>query len=624
MANLQIVIKALNQASGDLAKVKGDIKDVGDAGKTAKGGVDSFSDGIGSILGKAALVAGAVAGVAMALKQVYDIAKEAADLDYAAARFDNLATSIGTTSNALLTDMRAATDGMVSDAELVAGAADFMALGLANTHEEVVRLTTVAGALGMNMNQLVLTLTNQTTMRFDALGVSVAGFDEKVKALEASGLSANEAFSEAFLQQAEEQILKVGSASDYAIGDIKRFEASLKNVGDAAKLALLPIADVILPAITDGLNNLNRTQRFNEMSAEFDNLGISIDGLIAPYERLFGAFTEVDAELLAQMGAIMEWANVTYESFIKGGMGADEAKAKVAELFNTFGVGVLTTDDWTNSNYEAVTGMAAAQAAAESQAPAIKAVADATNNADAAMQKYTESLLFKIASEGLSAEAAYDLAIAMGLIDQNTVAATEQTNVYKQMLDAGIISQSQYNLLVKDLADDIENLPEGKTLEIDDNIDDVKADLADLETWKVKPIPVKLNLDTSAVDGYRPPNKYGTVVYQPNQGQNQAVGGAVNAGNPYNWQEYGYRGEVFVPSADGFVLSRADAERALAKALYGGGSAVDPEAIGKAVAQAMSGVTSSKKVGNVYNLTMPTSINPADIRTAFELMEAWA
>ena len=53
-------------------------------------------------------------------------------------------------------------------------------------------------------------------------------------------------------------------------------------------------------------------------------------------------------------------------------------------------------------------------------------------------------------------------------------------------------------------------------------------------------------------------------------------------------------------------------------------SAIDPDRIGKAVAQAMSGVTSNKKGGNVYNLTMPTSNNPADVRTAFELMEAWA
>ena len=71
-------------------------------------------------------------------------------------------------------------------------------------------------------------------------------------------------------------------------------------------------------------------------------------------------------------------------------------------------------------------------------------------------------------------------------------------------------------------------------------------------------------------------------------------------------------------------MSRADAERALSKALTGGGAAMDPDAIGKAVAQALSGVTKGNQSGNVYNLTMPTSSNPADVRTAFELMEAWA
>ena len=79
------------------------------------------------------------------------------------------------------------------------------------------------------MNQLVLTLTNQTTMRFDALGVSVADFDEKVKALEESGLSAQDAFTEAFLQQAEEQIEKVGSAADTTMGNFMQLEAAVKT-----------------------------------------------------------------------------------------------------------------------------------------------------------------------------------------------------------------------------------------------------------------------------------------------------------------------------------------------------------------------------------------------------------
>jgi len=192
-------------------------------------------------------------------------------------------------------------------------------------------------------------------------------------------------------------------------------------------------------------------------------------------------------------------------------------------------------------------------------------------------------------------------------------------------LHDNIITQTQYNWLIEQLADDIENLPEGKTFVFEDNIDEVKARLADAEAWKVPAIAIKLQLDTTAIDAYRPPIKMGTVNYTAASHIAYAVGGAVQGGEPYTWQEYGYRGELFVPSADGFIMSRADAERALSKALAGGASkeSINADDIGRAIADALvrAGVNKS---GNVYNLTMPTSNNPADVKTAFELMEAWA
>lgn len=205
------------------------------------------------------------------------------------------------------------------------------------------------------------------------------------------------------------------------------------------------------------------------------------------------------------------------------------------------------------------------------------------------------------------------------------MAATKQVNVYEQLLKSGQITQRQYNQLVKDLANDIENLPEGKTLKIDDNVDEVMDDIARLERRKIYMLPVTLTLDTSAIDNYTPPTKTGTVRYNTAYEMAQAVGGAVQGGAPYTWQEYGYRGELFVPSADGFIMSRADAERALSKALAGGvsGEGVNADAVGKAVAEALVRIGVNKS-GNVYNLTMPTSSNPADVKTAFELMEAWA
>jgi hypothetical protein len=126
----------------------------------------------------------------------------------------------------------------MSDAELVAGAGDLMALGLAKSHDEVVRLTNVAGQLGMNMNQLVLALTNQTTARFDTLGVSVDGFKEKVAELEAAGMSADDAFKEAFLQQAEAQIERVGSAADTTKGSFMQLEAATASMTGRMKMDL--------------------------------------------------------------------------------------------------------------------------------------------------------------------------------------------------------------------------------------------------------------------------------------------------------------------------------------------------------------------------------------------------
>ena len=170
MPDIRVIISAMNKASKDIDQVKKDIQGVKSESKDATPAVGGFGDKLKSMMGTAAAAAGALAAVGLAVKEVYDGIKEGAELEYARTRFDNLASSIGTVSDALLGDLRDATKGMMSDAELVAGAADFMALGLAKSHDEVVRLTSVAGSLGMNMNQLVLTLTNKTTMRFDALG----------------------------------------------------------------------------------------------------------------------------------------------------------------------------------------------------------------------------------------------------------------------------------------------------------------------------------------------------------------------------------------------------------------------------------------------------------------------
>ena len=663
MADIRIIINAANKASADLQKVKQDVKGVGDAGTQAKSGVDGFANGIGAVMGKAVAVAGTLVAVSAALKQVYDSMKEGAELEYAAGRFDRLAEAAGTTADVLLGDLKEATNGMLSDAELMSSAGDLMALGLATTREEVIRLTTVAGALGMNMNQLVLTLTNQTTMRFDALGVSVAGFDEKVKALEESGMSAQEAFSEAFLQQAEEQIKKVGSASDYAIGDIMRFEAAIKNLGDTGKQSLLPLADTVIPALTAGFDNLNRTQKFNQLRSDVERFGLSIDGLTAPYEVFYGQFIKTDETLVNQMKLMDDWATTTYDGFVKSGMGSEEAKKKVIDLFNAFGTGVFATQDWADANYDGADAVTRIQIAME-------LLNDEIEKNDFSTEKFIETatgwgtqltfmtgqsdtyagLLAEIAEKqeelsnmtpwkrstesGKELEGEIDALIAkldnlstkmkMEALQTAIEANGEVTEKeYGMMLDymeqAGVINEQTKIEMMKDWKE-TNDFQQGLRWDAEGNVtiytDDALKTIEELKE-EMRSIERNIGITVSVSQMGELPKVINPYL--------EAVGGAVTSGTPYTWQEYGYRGEVFVPSADGFVLSRADAERALARALYGGESAADPEAIGKAVARALSGITGNKQGGgNVYNLTMPTSSNPADVRTAFELMEAWA
>jgi hypothetical protein len=228
--------------------------------KSTKTGLQKAGGSLKSF-GVAAGVAFAAAGAAAyGLKKAMEFGKEQAGLEFTRDKFDNLSKSIGTTADTLLNELRDATGGLVSDMELVTSATGFMELGLVKTKDEAVRLTKVAGQLGMDMNQLTLTLTNQTTHRFDALGVSVDGFKERVDELKKSGMNANDAFNEAFLRQAEEQIEKVGDVADSSMSSFMKLETEFSNLADTSKRKLLPPLEKVAGALSEIISLTNTNQ----------------------------------------------------------------------------------------------------------------------------------------------------------------------------------------------------------------------------------------------------------------------------------------------------------------------------------------------------------------------------
>ena len=178
-----------------------------------------------------AVASAAFVGVGLAAQQAYATLRAGAELQTTTERFGKLAASIGTTADVMLGKLREATKGMISDAELMASASGIVSLRLAENEDQVVRLATVVGTLGWDMQQVILTFANLSTMRLDALGLSVDEVKAKQKELMEQGMSTAAAFKEAVIQAGEAR-LDVGGVSD-AEASFKKAEAAVTNYKNA-------------------------------------------------------------------------------------------------------------------------------------------------------------------------------------------------------------------------------------------------------------------------------------------------------------------------------------------------------------------------------------------------------
>lgn len=173
--------------------------------------------------------------VAAAAKQAYEFIGEGTQLAAAQDKFNALSSSIGETGDALLGKLKTATGGMVSDFELMEGATQLLNLGLTKTSEETVRLGTVAGKLGWDMNVLGLTIANQSTARLDSLGLSMEDVKARAEALRKQGMATDQAFKFAIIEAGEAKLQLLGDAADTAAGKLKILEANAQTLGDSFK-----------------------------------------------------------------------------------------------------------------------------------------------------------------------------------------------------------------------------------------------------------------------------------------------------------------------------------------------------------------------------------------------------
>lgn len=304
MADVTVAVRTIDQGSQNIQKVGNSLDAM--AGKALK---------IGAALGGVGL---AFAGLERAASGVWNVLSEGAGLELAQSRFENLAASIGTTADALKGDMAEATQGMMSNAQMVAAASDIISLGLADSGDSVVRLSNLVGQLGWDMQVLTLTMANDSMMRLDALGLSMENVAEKAEALEAAGMSASEAFDLAVIEAGEEKLALLGSAAETSAGKMQKATASIANYTDALKIQAVQLADNI------GL--------FDGMAAKAEQMNLFIE-----------AANKLEEALAA--GAIDRGQWGRYQDIIRRGS-ADDIEKVLAALDRALRANGVTWESW--------------------------------------------------------------------------------------------------------------------------------------------------------------------------------------------------------------------------------------------------------------------------------------
>lgn len=232
---------------------------------------------------------GAIAAVGVAAKAAWGALQQGAAVDLTRRRFDNLTESIGVTSAALMGELRAATSGLISDMDLMSSASQIISLKLADNSDQVVRLAAVSGQLGWDMQQVILTFANMSTLRLDALGLSVEEVTTKAKELEAAGMSAQQAFKEAVIQAGESRLGTLDSEADTASGALKTATAALQTMKQTMLESVVVTLDQAgaFDALTKSANNFMAYGRFAEEMERLYQAGLLTNAQIQELDKTF-------------------------------------------------------------------------------------------------------------------------------------------------------------------------------------------------------------------------------------------------------------------------------------------------------------------------------------------------
>ena len=584
-ANTAGLERGLQSTKQGLQRTKSEINSTFGTGK-----VDTFGSSLLGTVSQIGMVAGAITAAGVAIKKVLDFSEAGAQLEYIETKFGNLSDKIGTTADVLIDDLQKATRGTRSEMELMESASAFMSLGLTKNREDVVRLTNVAGAMNMNMGQLVLTLTNMSTMRLDQLGLSVDSVNSKFEALKATGMGEQEAFFEAVVAAGEEVIQVQGHIADTNAGAWAQMKAAEKDFFDSIKTdasglmswwpgfwtnvykSMTPDKDPVytltgtMEILNDYVNSGRITiEQYNEALGYVNNQMMTSAEAVQYVKDNYLQFYEVNGDLTQQLyDQSKTWGEFTTlmsEAGLEIGMLTSEAYYLEKGYTEAF-ANVTSSAGFMSEAIKTPLAIVKQEILTLSED-----LANANLELDIAVKTFTQSVGGELA-QGLrdAGLESGELENKLGWIDQ--IFGTSYKLEYQMELEMGDVLQG-----LLDAGSIDEWLPEAQgfidyfaPMQTEILARQLEVDMLQMKLNNLqKDYNVRINIRTygeipTDLGGY-----VGNQEWRVNQTEH-AVGGPVYTNSPYIVGERGP--ELFVPSGSGYILTNAQT----ANAMDGGGN----------------------------------------------------
>lgn len=248
---IKIRVTSEDKASAKLAKVKDATKKLGDEAKETKGKLSTLQGGIQAM--QAALVAAGGIALLNTIGNLVQLGVQAQRAETALRAFTGSAEAAARTVDAV----QRATGGAVNRIDSMTTATRLFSMGLASTADEAAKFTEIAVTLGATMGKgpqeaienFTLMLANQSILRLDTYGISGARVRERMKELqqETKGLSREQAFLTAVLEQGEDKLARLNAEGFQAASSLDVFKARIEDlkvsVGTWLAEGLLPWLD---------------------------------------------------------------------------------------------------------------------------------------------------------------------------------------------------------------------------------------------------------------------------------------------------------------------------------------------------------------------------------------------